>query len=178
VRALADATRVRELMRALGNSAREPASVYLTGGATAVLRGWRGSTVDVDIFVEPDLELLRSVPELKERLSINVELASPRDFVPVASDWRSRSPFIERIGKVSFHHFDLHAQALSKVERGHEQDIADVRAMLEGGDIDPRSMWRYHDQVAPELYRYPALDSAALERAMADVFGPRGEGDA
>jgi len=178
VRALADATRVRELMRALGNSAREPASVYLTGGATAVLRGWRGSTVDVDIFVEPDLELLRSVPELKERLSINVELASPRDFVPVASDWRSRSPFIERIGKVSFHHFDLHAQALSKVERGHEQDIADVRAMLEGGDIDPRSMWRYHDRVAHDLYRYPALDSAALERAMADVFGPRGEGDA
>ena len=176
MRPLADTDRIRELMRALGRSAREPASVYLTGGASAVLRGWRAATVDVDLRLEPDDELLRAIAELKERLDINVELASPLDFVPVASDWRTRSPFIERIGKVSFHHFDLHGQALSKVERGHEQDVADVRTMIERGDIEAASMWRYYDRVTPELYRYPAVDRKALERGLEALFGPRKAG--
>jgi hypothetical protein len=34
-----------------------------------------------------------------------------------------RSPLIRREGKLAFHHFDPVAQALSKIERGHEQDI-------------------------------------------------------
>ncbi|MBM4183296.1 MAG: hypothetical protein FJ207_03620 [Gemmatimonadetes bacterium] len=173
MRALADASRIRELMRALGKAARQPTSVYLTGGATAVLTGWRGMTVDVDLRLEPDHELLRAIEELKQRLDINVELASPEDFVPVASDWRARSPFIERMGHVSFHHFDLHAQALSKVERGHDQDVADVNAMLERGLVNAASIWAYYDRVKGELFRYPALDRSALERAIERAFGLR-----
>lgn len=30
--------------------------MYLTGGATAVLEGWRASTVDIDVRFDPDLE--------------------------------------------------------------------------------------------------------------------------
>lgn len=174
MRELADAGRVSELMRALGRVARASASIYFTGGATAVLHGWRGTTVDVDIRIEPERdELLRAIVDLKERLSINIELASPQDFVPVAPDWQARSPFIERQGRLSFHHFDLHAQALSKAERSHRQDVEDVRAMLEAGLVDPESMWRYYGQVAPGLYRYPAVDPGALERSLASLFGPR-----
>lgn len=163
-------------MRALGKAARESTSVYLTGGATAVLHGWRASTIDIDVRIEPDHELLSAIADLKQRLDINVELASPLDFVPVASDWRERSPFIERIGRVSFHHFDLHAQALSKIERGHAQDVGDVKAMLERGTIDRGSMWAYFDRIAAELYRYPALDPATLERSIERTLGPRPEG--
>lgn len=172
MRELADGDRIRRFMRELGRAAREPTSVYFTGGATAVLYGWRGTTVDVDLRFDPDRDaLLRALVDLKERLNINLELASPEDFVPVTSDWRSRSPFIERHGALSFHHFDLHAQALSKVERGHEQDVADVKALLERGLVDRQSMWRYHGAVAPNLYRYPALSPAALARAMEATFG-------
>jgi hypothetical protein len=67
-------------------------------------------------------ELLRAIPRLKEELSLNVELAAPSDFIPVPDGWEERSPLIRREGKVSFHHFDPVAQALSKAERGHEQD--------------------------------------------------------
>ncbi len=35
------------------------------------------------------------------------------------------------------HHFDLYSQALSKLERGFDQDLEDVRAMRERGLIDP-----------------------------------------
>ena len=83
-------------MRALGKIAREPTSVYLTGGATAVLKGWRGTTIDVDLRLEPDHELLKALSE-----------------------------------------------------------------------------WRYYEGVAPELYRYPALDRVALERSIEALFGPR-----
>ncbi len=49
MRGLADADRIREFMRALGREARAETAAYLTGGATAVLLGWRASTIDVDV---------------------------------------------------------------------------------------------------------------------------------
>jgi hypothetical protein len=73
VRRLATADRILAFLRALGRSARQPARLYLTGGATAVLEGWRDSTVDVDVLLVPDEELLRAIPSLKEELEVNVE---------------------------------------------------------------------------------------------------------
>jgi hypothetical protein len=171
VRALADAGRVRELMQELGRRAREPASVYFTGGTTAVLYGWRGTTVDVDLRIEPDRdEDLRAKVDLKERLAINIELASPEDFVPVSSDWRDRSPFIERQGPLSFHHFELRAQALSKAERHHAQDLEDISAMLRLGLIDKEAMVRYHASVESRLHRYPSIDADTLRAAIERLF--------
>src|SRR5919108_467599 len=83
-RELADAERIRQLMVAMAEAAREPGRVYFTGGATAVLVGWRQSTVDVDLALVPEADaVLRAIPELKEKLRVNVELASPADFIPV-----------------------------------------------------------------------------------------------
>ena len=54
-------------MRALAKPARRPGRVYLTGGATAVLHGWRDATVDVDIKLVPDAdEVLRAIPAIKD----------------------------------------------------------------------------------------------------------------
>lgn len=65
MRPLADRPRVERFMEALGKAARSPARVYLTGGATAVLEGWRGSTVDVDLNVDDMIRTGRvEVPEL------------------------------------------------------------------------------------------------------------------
>ena len=90
-----DAQRIRELARGLGRIARDPVRIYLTGGATAVLEGWRQTTIDVDLRLEPEAdELLRAFPALKERLGINIELASPPDFIPELPGWRERSPFV------------------------------------------------------------------------------------
>jgi len=56
--------------------------------------GWRATTVDVDLRLEPEADvLLRSIADLKERLGINVELAAPPDFIPELPAWRERSPF-------------------------------------------------------------------------------------
>jgi hypothetical protein len=170
MRALADASAIQRFMNALGGETSADTRVYFTGGATAVLHGWRPSTIDVDIKVVPDRdELFRAIPRLKEELRINVELASPDDFIPVKDGWADRSPFIERDGRVSFHHFDLYAQALSKIERGHEQDIGDVAEMIRRGLIEPRRVLEYFEVIAPKLYRYPALDAASFRTAVERV---------
>ena len=58
-------------MRELGQAARVEGRVYLTGGATAVLHGWRETTTDIDIKLIPDRdELLREIPRLKEELDL------------------------------------------------------------------------------------------------------------
>lgn len=90
MRAPVDAERVRALARELGGAAREETTLYLTGGATAVVEGWRFATIDIDIRLEPEQDhLLRRLVEAKHELDINVELVSPSDFIPELPDWRS-----------------------------------------------------------------------------------------
>ncbi|MBI4729436.1 MAG: hypothetical protein HY775_08040 [Acidobacteria bacterium] len=174
MRELADAERIRRFMRALGREADGEARIYFTGGATAVLLGWRAMTVDVDIRMAPDSDrLLRAIPALKESLRINVELASPIEFIPVPVGWEDRSPFIAREGRLDFHHFDLYAQAMAKIERGHTQDLADVREMMDRALVTGERALAYFDRLEPELYRYPAVDPPSFRRAVEEAFARR-----
>ncbi len=176
MRQLADSDRIRRFMRLLGAEAREPSRVYFTGGATAVLCGWRAATIDVDLKIVPEQDrLFRAIPRLKEELEINVEFAGPADFIPVVHGWEDRSPFILQEGRLSFYHFDLYAQALSKVERGHAQDIRDVCEMLNRGLIEPEQARKYFRRIEPDLYRYPALDPREFRSAVETAFGPLDE---
>jgi hypothetical protein len=162
-----DDQRIRSLARELGRVARAPTRIYLTGGSTAVLEGWRQATIDVDLRFEPEAdELLRALPALKERLSLNIELVSPPDFVPELPGWRERSPFVFREGAVAVHHFDLYSQALSKIERGFEQDLVDVHTMIERGHVEPARLRALYEEIEQELYKYPAIDPSALRQKM------------
>lgn len=92
MRRLADTDAVRAFLRELARSAEEAARVYLTGGATAVLLGWRPTTIDVDMKLVPEADaLLRAIARLKDQLAINVELAAPSDFIPELPGWDGRS---------------------------------------------------------------------------------------
>jgi hypothetical protein len=171
MRALADRERIQRFMQRLGEAADGETRAYFTGGATAVLHGWRATTIDVDLKLVPERDsLLRAIPILKERLQINVELASPDQFIPVPDGWEDRSPFIVQEGRLAFHHFDLYAQALAKVERGHAQDLADVDEMLRRGMIEPEGAIEYFVRIEPRLYRYPAVDGASFRQAVERAF--------
>jgi hypothetical protein len=54
VRAPADAAVLGRFMAALGREAERETRVYFTGGASAVILGWRASTLDADIEVVPE----------------------------------------------------------------------------------------------------------------------------
>jgi hypothetical protein len=169
VRRLATAERIRAFLDGLGRRAAAPATLYLTGGATAVLMGWRDSTIDIDIKLVPDRdELLRLLPGLKEELEVNVEFASPDLFIPVREGWEDRSPWVATVGSVVARHFDLYAQALAKIERGHSRDLSDVDEMLRRGLVAPSRLMAYFEAVEPYLFRYPAVDPVSLRTHVED----------
>ena len=160
-------------MRSLGAAARTDALVYLTGGATAVLLGWRETTIDVDIaaVVPESDELLRALPRLKDELQINVELASPADFIPMPVGWEDRSLFIGREGRLTYYNLDPYSQALAKLERAHAQDLEDAGAMLERELVDPKRALRLYEEIESQLYRFPAVDVASFRRRVERALG-------
>jgi hypothetical protein len=167
MRAPVTAQRLHDFMRALGARSMGEGRVYLTGGASAVLLEWRQSTLDVDIKIIPDTDrVLSAIPELKEHLNVNVELASPADFIPELPDWQDRSPFIVLEGKLSFHHYDFYSQCLAKIERAHRKDMADVAAMIAGGLVEPPRLMTFFEAIEPMLFRYPAIDPPTFRRAV------------
>ena len=132
-----------------------------------VLKHWRESTVDIDITIIPENDrILRAIPDLKERLQVNVELSSPTHFVPPLRGWEDRCPFIAREGVLDFHHFDFYTQALSKIERAHRKDLLDVNSMLRHGLIDPKRLLVLFEEAADQLYRYPAVHPPTLHAAV------------
>ena len=164
------ATRLQEFMKALGGNVTAPARIFFVGGATAVLFGWRESTIDIDLKAIPDSdEVLRNLPALKERLKVNIELASPDDFIPELPSWQERSRFIQQEGKLTFLHYDFYAQALAKIERGHQQDLLDVQAMIQHGYVAPNRLLELFSQIEDKLYKYPAIEPQNFRSAVQKV---------
>ena len=167
MRRLADEERIERFMAALGRRASSTSRVYLTGGATAVLFGWRSTTVDLDLKLIPDTDdVLRAIPRLKEELHLNVEIASPDQFIPPLPGWQERSRFIRQEGPLGFYHYDFYAQALSKIERGHAKDLSDVHNMIEEGLVERRRLLELFEEIEDELFRYPAIDPPSFRRAV------------
>lgn len=166
MRADATAERIRRLLEALGQRARPGARAYLAGGASAVLCGWRDSTRDVDLTLEGDVDsVLRAIAELKDQLDINVELAGPQDFLPAPPDWRERSVSVGNFGELSVFHTDFALQALAKLQRGFDQDLQDVRAMIGRGLTSGEQIRATFAAIEDQLYRTPTVDPNRLRAA-------------
>ena len=151
-------------MERLGALSRGAGKVYLTGGATAVLEGWRPTTVDIDLKLDPEpAGAFEAIARLKDELDVNVELAAPDQFIPPLPGWRERSRYIGSWQGVEFFHYDFYAQALAKIERGHGRDLRDVHELVRRGMVAPQKLIEHFELIRPELARYPALDADAFE---------------
>lgn len=167
MRDAADADRIKRLAGELGRVVPSGTRMYLTGGATAVLEGWRDSTVDIDVRFEPDSDAaLSRIRDLKEELAVNVELASPLDFLPPLPGWQERSRFRLREGNLEVFDFDPYSQALSKLERGFELDLEDVHSMVDSGQVEPGRLLTLYEEIEDKLYKFPAVDPATLRAAV------------
>lgn len=165
MRSLTDAAKVRSFMEALGRRARGAGRVYLVGGATAVLHGWRATTVDIDLKMDPEpAGAFEAISVIKDELDVNVELAAPDQFIPPLPRWQERSLFIARHGDIEFFHYDPFSQALAKLERGHARDLDDVRAMVDRRLVSRDGLAARFDEIRGGMERYPAIDVEAFER--------------
>lgn len=167
MRGQTDRPKLERFMQSLGERVHGAGRIYLVGGATAVLTGWRESTIDIDLKLgtEPP-GLFQAIAAIKDDLDVNVELASPDQFIPALPGWEERSRYIGRFGQLAFFHYDFYAQALAKLQRGHDRDRLDLAALLRLGLIEKTILRRLFSAIEPELIRYPAIDPAEFRRVV------------
>jgi hypothetical protein len=167
--------RLFDLMRALARSAPRRGSyrVFFVGGATAVLAGWRASTIDADLYSDTDA-MFDDIQAIKERLQLNIEFARPEDFVPALAGSGSRHIFIESVGKVSFFHYDPYAQLLSKIVRGFNRDMLDAASFVTSGMVDPKRFRSLVHAIPEAAYsKYPALSRRAVLEAVDEFLAQK-----
>lgn len=132
---------------------RLPGRLYLTGGAALVHRGIRaGQTLDIDIQITSDpTNLMAHIAQLKQKMNMNIEFASPGDFLPLPTQWEARSAFIKRYGQVDVFYFDWYSIALSKTQRANRQDIIDARLLVRQGYVDVTELDRLCQDVLQKI---------------------------
>ena len=150
-----DRARIELFLKRLGERFRRPGRIYLVGGTTLVFEALREQTVDIDVVIEVSPadhgDLIRAVRELKDELSINVEEASPGDFIPLPAGYENRHEFVGRFGALDVLHFDLYSTALGKIERGRAQDLEDVMALLRAGRLDWARLQGFFEEILPRM---------------------------
>jgi hypothetical protein len=142
--------------------------VYFVGGGTAVLAGWRNSSIDADLYSDTD-EIFGDIQGIKNRLDLNIEFARPEDFVPSLAGSDTRHVFVEAVGRVSFYHYDPYAQLLSKVVRGFDRDIQDAVGFVKSGMVDVNRFRTLVAAIPDAAYaKYPSLSPHAVLKAVND----------
>jgi hypothetical protein len=154
-RPFVDRQRIERFLETLGRRFSRPGRVYLVGGTIMVYEGFRSQTLDIDLAysVPPDAhaEFVRAVQELKHELAINVEEASPKDFIPLPSGYEERAKFIGRFGQLDVFHFDIYSVVLSKIERGRDADFNDALVLLKAEWLDFETLEHYFTEILPKM---------------------------
>jgi hypothetical protein len=156
VRNYAERSRIDQFLRVLGRRLRLPVRLYLVGGSIVVDMGLREATLDVDYVAQSDspealAELEQTIPILKNELQVNVEPASPADFLPVPANVLARGKYVRTYGNVSVYYYDLSTTIISKVARGTERDLDDAAALIQSGAVS----WEDVDQTWREIRSSP-----------------------
>jgi sugar phosphate isomerase/epimerase len=165
-----DATRanIGAFLRELGRQFPGSGSLYLAGGAMLVYQGFRPRTVDIDYRVDlgegDDTLFIRALRAAQKVVPVNVEPASPADFIPLPAGWRERCRFLAQEGGLAICAFDPVSTALAKIERGHERDIDDVLALCRAGVIGVEQIVAAFEEIAPRI------ETEALPRITEEDF--------
>lgn len=165
----ADRPRIERFLRTVGEQYRRRGRLLLVGGTTLVFEGLRRQTLDVDLVIEvadaDHADLIQVIRAVKETLDINVEEASPGDFIPLPASYAHRHIFIGTFGQVEAFHFDLYSTTLSKIARGREQDLDDALLLLQNQRIEWRLLAAQFQEILPQMeLKSLRQDSAEFEQ--------------
>ncbi len=158
-----DRQAIDHFLTELGRRFHQGGRVYLVGGAALVHAGIRpgssATTQDIDLEVASG-DMYQTIHQLKQHLNINVEFASPGDFLPLPQNWQSMSRYVGRYGAVEVFYFDFYSIALSKIARGNSRDLQDVILLLQQQVISLAELDRAAHEVAAQMGKgnYKRLD--------------------
>lgn len=147
---------IEQFLREFGQAVHHPGRVYLVGGAALVhsnVRGVGATTVDIDLrlAVGDEHEAETAIRELIARLGVNVELAYPGDFLPLPSDWETRSRYVGRYGALDVFYFDFVTSALAKIDRGTDRDLRDVTLLAQQNLVSRDELDAAVREILPQL---------------------------
>src|SRR4029078_10611678 len=146
-----DAAGITHVMKGLGSVLAHETRIYVLGGASGGLSGWRESTGALDITAVPDREIARILTRLTQDAGVDVLLRAPDQFIPPLTGWEERSPVIGEEGTVTFLHLDFYSQALTMIERASARDAEDVREMIARHLLNPAGALHLFDHIEPEM---------------------------
>lgn len=158
-----DATKadIEKFLKALGKAVRKPGRLYLAGGAALVHMGLRpGSTLDIDVVIETtdEDEMVKVIRRLVEQMQLNIEFSSPGDFIPLPSQTMAQTRYIGRYGLVDVFYFDFYSLALSKISRGSDRDLIDVKLLVQQKVISLEGLDAAYNEVLPRVGKRPYIN--------------------
>jgi len=147
---------IEQFLNDLGAMAQTTGRIYLARGAALVhgqIRGLGASTEDIDLKLDvaDEQAVEDAIRQLKVRSSVNVELASPADFIPLPPNWESMSTYVGRYGGLDVFYFDWVTLALAKIERGSSRDLHDVALLQQNGLIQRDDLEAAFQAIQPQL---------------------------
>jgi Nucleotidyltransferase of unknown function (DUF6036) len=152
---------IEKFLIALGKAYRKAGRLYLAGGAALVHLGLRsGSTLDIDVVIEAtdEDEMITAIRRLVEQMQINIEFASPADFIPIPAQWAAHAKYIGRYGKIDAFYFDLYSLALSKIARGNDRDLVDVKLLVQQKLVVLEELDIAYNEVLPRMGKRPYIN--------------------
>ncbi len=152
---------IEKFLNALGKLFHKPGRLYLAGGAALVHIGLRsGFTMDIDVAIEAsdEDEMVTAIRTLVEKMQINVEFASPGDFIPLPTQWMAQARYIGRYGSIDAFYFDFYSLALSKISRGNDRDLIDVKLLLQQKLITMEALDSAYNEVLPRMGKRPYIN--------------------
>jgi hypothetical protein len=120
-----DRPRLTQFLDLLGRRLRRPTRFYLVDGSVLIDLRLRPTTLDIAHAAEADepialSELEEAIRSLRQQLDLNIEPASPADFLPVPASALSQSQFVRQHGPLSVYYYLLPTHVIAKVARGSE----------------------------------------------------------
>jgi hypothetical protein len=162
-----DRLKIEQFLTELGRRFRQSGRLYLVGGAALVHAGIRPGispvTQDIDVEIASG-DMYQIIGQIKQQLNLNVEFASPGDFIPLPKNWQQFSRFVARYGKVDVFYFDFTSIALSKIDRSSARDIQDVILLIQSNTITLQQLDQAAQEIAAQMGKgaYKRLDSQAF----------------
>lgn len=158
---------LQAFLHAVGTRHPQPATLYLLGGSALRLLGSPRATLDVD-YLGSDRPPLAGTVEatlqaVASEMHIEVEGVPLAEFIPLPPDSDARHQLVGQFGKLTVYVFDPYSLALSKIERGFESDLEDVRFLFVTGYLTWELLECYAAQL---LQQAPAflIDPQAFRR--------------
>jgi hypothetical protein len=157
---------VEQFLQDLGRAVRGRGRMYLLGGAALVHARVRCKpTQDIGLVVTRG-DLYQAARKVAQAMNIPIEFTSLSLWIPLPRQWETRSRYVGRYGKIDVFYLDFYAVALSKMNRGNDRDINDVKLLLQQGLLSLAGLDAAYGEVVANMGkgRYRRMDPQQFAR--------------